>query len=122
MNKPLTFHQAQHICSTYHFLEGTPYDQEFPGTTPIQAVMVAPYGEQAQQEFVDDFDILGYTDIKPYNEKDGYDVIVLARYLHDREICLWMDVRTFVSKNIKQVASSRKLHLLSSRYDTGVAV
>ena len=114
MNKPLTYEQAQHICNTYHFLEGTPYDQDFSGTTSIEAVLVVPFQEQDQQEFIDDFDLLGYTDLKPYDARNGYDVVVLARYMPDEEICLWMDVRSFIKKNINQVARYHRAYITSA--------
>ncbi len=112
MNKPLTLEQAQKICNTYQFLEGKPYDKEFASTTPITAVLVAPFDEKSQQEFMDDYDMLGYTDLKPYDPQKGYDVIVVARYEPDQEICLWMDVRSFVKKNMKQVATYHQRHLV----------
>lgn len=114
MNKPLTLEQAEKICLSYQFLEGRPYDSEFSNTTPIQAVLVAPFEEKAQQEFMDDYDMLGYTDLRPFEGGKGYEVIVVARYQPDSEICLWMDVRTFVKKNMQKVASYRKTHLLET--------
>ncbi|RYZ49154.1 MAG: hypothetical protein EOP49_17005 [Sphingobacteriales bacterium] len=113
MNKPLTLEQANNICLTYQFLEGTPFDRDFGNTTPILSVVVAPYQEQAQQEFMDDYDLLGYTDLSAYNPADGYDVIVIARYQPDEEICLWTDLRSFVKKNINQVARYHKAHIIS---------
>jgi len=114
MNKPLTIEQAEKICRNYQFLEGMSYDADFNNTTPILNVMVAPFSEDAQQEFMDDFDLLGYTDLKPFNGKEGYDVIVVARYHHDREICLWMDVRSFVKRNMMQVATYHKEHIIAN--------
>jgi hypothetical protein len=114
MNKPLTLAQAQNICSAYQFLEGASYDKDFPTTTPIQAVLVAPYREMEQENFVDDFDQLGDADLMAYNPKDGYDVIVLARYKPDNEICVWMDLRTFVKKNMAEVAKYHKRYVISS--------
>ncbi|HRO41650.1 MAG TPA: hypothetical protein PL009_02365 [Flavipsychrobacter sp.] len=113
MHKPLTLEQAQKICGSYQFLKGMPYDKDFHNATPILAVMIAPFQEQAQQEFMDDYDMLGYTDLKSFNEKDGYDVIVIARYQHDQEICLWMDVRSFVKRNMIQVVKYHKSHIIS---------
>jgi hypothetical protein len=115
MNKPLTLEQAETICRNYQFLESKPYDKEFTGTTPVVSVMVAPFKEQSQQEFMDDYDMLGYTDLSPYNAKEGYDVIVVSRYQVDFEICLWMDIRSFVKRNMQEVASYRKEHILASK-------
>ena len=112
MNKPLTLEQAEAICKNYQFLEGKPYDKEFFNTTPIQAVLVAPFEECAQQEFVDDFDLFGYANIAPYKPEDGYEVIVLARYKPDTELCIWMDIRDFVKRNIVQVARYHKAAIL----------
>lgn len=112
MNKPLTLEQAEAICKNYQFLEGKPYDKEFNNTTPIQAVLVAPFEEYAQQEFVDDFDLFGYANIAPYKPDEGYDVIVLARYKPDTELCIWMDIRNFVKRNIIQVAKYHKATLI----------
>ena len=120
MNKPLTLEQAEKICRSYQFLEGKPYDKEFTNTTCILSVMVAPYNEQAQMEFVDDYDLLGYTDLKPFDAKDGYDVIVVARYQPDEEICVWMDVRSFVKRNMMQVARYHKAHIIATN-ENGVA-
>jgi len=114
MYKPLTLEQAEKICGSYQFLEGMPYDKEFTNTTPILSVMVAPYMEQAQQEFMDDYDMLGYTDLKPFNTNEGYDVIVVARYQPDEEICLWMDIRSFVKRNMMQVAKYHKAHIIAT--------
>lgn len=113
MNKPLTLEQAQNICLNYQFLEGTPFDREFGNTTPILAVLVAPYEEQAQQQFMDDYDLLGYTDLSAFSSAEGYDVIVVARYQPDEEICLWTDVRSFVKKHIRQVAKYHKAYIIS---------
>ena len=113
MSRPLTLTQAEHICSTYQFLEATSYDKEFPNATPILSVVVAPYRELAQQDFIDDYDLLGYTDLSAYNSKEGYDVIVIARYQHDHEICLWMDIRNFVKRNMMSVAKQHKSYILS---------
>ena len=117
MNKPLTRTQAEKICLSYQFLEGKPYDREFNNVTPVVAVLVAPFKEQAQQEFMDDFDLLGYTDLQAYDSQDGFDVIVVARYQPDEEICLWMDIRNFVKRNLSQVADYHKKHLVASGPD-----
>lgn len=114
MNKPLTLEQAEKICRSYQFLEGKPYDKEFKNTTSVLSVMVAPYKEQAQMEFMDDYDLLGYTDLKPFETKEGYDVIVVARYQPDEEICLWMDIRSFVQRNMRQVAQYHKAHFMTT--------
>jgi hypothetical protein len=114
MNKPLTLEQAEKICRNYQFLEGMPYDKEFSNTTPVLSVMVAPYKEQAQQELIDDYDMLGYTDLKLFDPKEGYDVIVVARYQPDEEICLWMDIRSFVKRNIMQVAQYHKAQIIAA--------
>lgn len=90
------------------------YDQEFPHTTPILAVIVAPFNEQAQQEFMDDFDLLGYTDLSPFRVEEGYEVIVVARYQPDEAICLWMDIRSFVKRNMMQVAKYHKAHIVNA--------
>lgn len=121
MNKPLTLDQAHKICLNYQFLEGMPYDQEFPNTTPVLAVIVAPFSEQAQQEFMDDFDLLGYTDLSPFRAEEGFEVIVVARYQPDEAICLWMDIRSFVKRNMTQVARYHKAHVLkTSRNEVAV--
>jgi len=114
MNKPLTLEQAEKICCSYQFLEGMGYDKEFTNTTPILAVMVAPYKEQSQQEFIDDYDMLGYTDLNSFDATEGYDVIVVARYQPDEEICLWMDIRSFVKRNMMQVAKYHKEHIITT--------
>ena len=113
MNKPLTLEQAENICLSYQFLEGGAYDAQVPGTTPILDVLVAPYKEQAQLAFMDDYGMLGYTDLSMFNAKDGYEVIVVARYQHDEEMCLWMDLRSFVKNNMMQVARCHKAHMIS---------
>lgn len=120
MNKPLSFSQAQNICSSYQFLLGASYDKNFTSTTPVLSVMIAPADEQAQQDFMDNYDKLGYTDLNPYPVEQGYEVIVVARYQPDEEICLWMDLRSFVKRNMKQVAGYHKVHLLSSDAGNGI--
>ena len=120
MNKPLSLTQAQQICSTYQFLEGQQYDKAFGNTTPIIAVLVAPFDEKAQQEFMDDFDLLGYTDLRPYDPSQGYDVIVVSRYQPDEEICLWMDVRSFVKRNMHQVAACRQQYLIATDIEVAI--
>ncbi len=109
--KPLTLEQAEQICNNYHFLEGMPYDKEFTQTTAILSVVVAPYKEETQTEFMDDFDLLGYTDLKAYQSGDGYDVIVIARYQPDEDICLWMDIRSFVRRNMQEVSGYRQSYI-----------
>lgn len=113
MNRPLTLEQAEKISLSYQFLEGTPYDQSVPGTTAILDVLVAPYKEQAQLAFMDDYGLLGYTDLSAFDSKDGYEVIVVARYEHDEELCLWMDLRSFVKKHTMEVARYHKAHMIS---------
>jgi hypothetical protein len=121
MNRPLSLQQANSICNTYQFLEGAPYDKDFQGTTPVLAVLTVPFEEQAQQNFIDDFDLLGYVDLKPYDESKGFDVIVLARYEPDREICVWMDLRSFVKRNIQQVVNYHK-NFINTNSGEGIAV
>lgn len=98
MNSPLTLEEANKICEDYQFLVGMPYDKIFERTTPVLAVLVAPFRECDQQDFVDDYDIFGKADMKSYNPARGFSVIVLARYVPDTEICLWMDIETFLRK------------------------
>lgn len=108
MNKPMTRKQASHICDHYQFIAGMAYDPAVPGTSPVLGVMVAPFSEEAQREFIDDMDLLGYTDLNAFDVDGGYDVIVLSRYLQDEEICVWMDLRSFVKQNMARVVQQRK--------------
>ncbi len=121
MNTPLTFEQATKICNTFSFLAGKPYDKDFVHARCIEAVVVAPYEELAQQDFVDNYDQLGYTDLNAYNCSEGYDVILITRYEHDQEICLWMDLRSFVKKNIMKVAEYHKTTILATGTEGGIA-
>jgi len=114
MGNPLTLQQAINICNSYQFLEGKPYDKEFLSVSPILAIMIAPYTEQAQQDFMEDYDLLGYTNLDAYNSGPGYEVIVVSRYQPDEEICIWMDIRSFVKRNMIQVARYHKAHIIAN--------
>jgi hypothetical protein len=65
--------------------------------------------------------MLGYTNLNPYESNGGFDVIVVARYHPDNEICVWMDLRSFVKNNMKQVASYHKTHLVTSNSGNEIA-
>lgn len=99
--RPYTYKQAAIIAESFQFLKGRPYDKAFTGTTPVLAVVVAPYGEVAQEQFMDRYERTGKIDLHRYDPENGFDVVVIARYQHDMEIYLWMDVETFAHNNIQ---------------------
>jgi hypothetical protein len=98
---PYSYIQAAIISESFQFLRGRAYDKSFPGTMPVQAVLVAPFAEAAQEQFRDEYGRTGKTDLYHYRPEEGFDVIVITRYQHDQEIHLWMDVQTFAHNNIQ---------------------
>ncbi len=98
-SQPYTYKQASLAAGSFQYLKGKPYDKAFSDTTPILDVVIAPFSETGQWEFMERYERTGNADISNQNLQEGYDVIVIARYLHDAEIYLWMDVATFVQNN-----------------------
>jgi len=99
MNSPMTLEQATKTCEEYQFLIGQPYDASIGFTTPILAVIVAPYEEDDQQVFLDEYERKGHANLKRYNAQKGYAAIAVATYIPDVEIYLWKDVRVCVNEH-----------------------
>jgi len=84
---------------------GLPFDQDHPGATPILCITACPYKEDLKERFVEDYDCFGTTDLTEYIDEDAFDIVVIARNTPDQEVCLYMDLRSYMQNNsVKMVA------------------
>lgn len=104
---PYTYKQAVIIAESFQFLKGRAFDKEHAGTTPVLDILVVPFDEEAQDLFMDEYSLTGSKDLHRYHGLDaGFEVIVVARYVHDPEIYLWMDVQSFAQNNLNVAAEN----------------
>ena len=101
----LTLKQALAISKASQFLVGLPYDRDYPGATAILCITVCPYRDDLKERFVEDYDLFGTTDLTEYIDEDVFDVIAIARNAPEQEVCLYMDLRSYMGNNrVKMVA------------------
>jgi hypothetical protein len=97
--------QAITIAKASQFMLGMPFDQFHPETTSILCITACPYRAELKEQFVEDFDCFGTTDLTEYIDEDAFDVIVIARNLPDQEVCVYTDLRSYMENNqVRMVA------------------
>jgi len=101
----LSLQQAKQIANSSQFLVGCSFDKYFPNATPILCITPCPSNELLKERFVDDYDCFGTTDLEDYMDEKEFDVIVIARALPDKEVCIYVSLKTFLENNqVRMVA------------------
>jgi hypothetical protein len=103
-SSPYTYKQATAIAESFQFLKGKAYDKAYPQTTPVLDVIVVPYEEDAQLNFMDNYKPEEACEMGRHSADGNFEVIVIASYNHDKEIYLWMDIQNFIQRNIHLLA------------------
>jgi len=97
--KLFSLQQAITLSRASQFLVGMPFDQDFPEATEILCITPCPSRDEARNKFLDDYDCFGSTDLTEYIDEDAFDVVVIARNRPDKEVCLTVNLKTFLYNN-----------------------
>ncbi|RYZ40241.1 MAG: hypothetical protein EOP49_29660 [Sphingobacteriales bacterium] len=97
--------QAIAIANSSQFLVGSSFDKYYPNTTPIICIAACPADESLMERFVEDYDSFGTTDLADYEAEQYFDVVVIARHLPDREVCIHVPLKTFLKNQQEKMVA-----------------
>lgn len=92
---PYTYQQAENICRYFQYLINTAFDDTSDKISPIRAVLITPYEKYAKKDFIEQcYPFVNYTQL-PNSHAALYDVVIVAHYKNDKNICLYKEISVF---------------------------